>query len=135
MESNEINPGAFDIIHVYLRGEAIADGVLRDVTEQAGREGYTSPVAVTAAAWHEAIAWDVENGQWQDESGRLVDVLVMAKRAIRTNRERVNRLGFIVCRVRNVTGAEEPEELSLVVSASSGDDGECVLTIMLDSED
>lgn len=126
----------FEVIFAYSRAEAIADGVLRDVSEAARREGFRVPVAVTAGAWAEAVAWDGHNGGWQDEEGRLTDVLVMASAAIRANRggDR-HRLSFTVARVPNTPGAEEPEDLELAVESGPGDNREHVLTIMLPSED
>ncbi len=49
-----------DIIHSYTRRQAIADGVLLDVTDQAKEAGVTLPVAFTATAWHQFVIRGVE---------------------------------------------------------------------------
>lgn len=66
-----------DVISTYTRAEALADGELVDVTERAKELGFRYPVALTRGAWAECVAW-TRGGGWQDESGRLADVLWMA---------------------------------------------------------
>jgi len=63
---------------VYTRAQAIDDGVLVDVTETAAEAGFKVPVALSAALWAEAVAWDESRGALQDEKGRLWDCLWMA---------------------------------------------------------
>ena len=46
-----------EVIYAYTRAEAIADGVLIDVTETAKEVGFRLPVALTAAAWADCVAW------------------------------------------------------------------------------
>jgi hypothetical protein len=72
-----------DIIFAYTRAQAIADGVLMDVTETAKEAGFRYPVALTHGAWCECVA--VPNGvEGQDEAGRLWDVLNVLRFAIKT---------------------------------------------------
>ena len=54
-------------IDVYTRAQALADGALRDVTDLARDAGFRVPVALTAAAWAEAVAWDDDRPEVQDE--------------------------------------------------------------------
>src|SRR5512147_2842343 len=69
------------LIFSYTRAQAIADGVLRDVSELAKEAGFRFPVAVTAGVWAECVA--VPAGVTdQDETGRLWDVLTMLRFAI-----------------------------------------------------
>lgn len=74
-------------IHAYSRADALADGVLVDVTRQASpaemHGGFTVPVAVTAALWSaiEAIPSGLRGNA--DPRGRLHDVLWMAALACR----------------------------------------------------
>src|SRR5512142_1811169 len=69
------------LIFSYTRAQAIADGVLVDVSKLAKEAGFRFPVAVTAGVWAECVAVpdDVEG---QDETGRLWDVLTMLRFAI-----------------------------------------------------
>lgn len=50
----------------------IADGCLIDVSTTAEEAGFRVPVALTVAAWYEAVAWDT--GGMHSEEGRLWDV-------------------------------------------------------------
>ncbi len=75
-----------DLISSYTRAQAIADGVLVDVTETAKEAGFRCPVALTRAAWADCVAWseaDTRRQVPQDEAGRLWDVLWMARNQIR----------------------------------------------------
>jgi hypothetical protein len=65
-----------DLIHRYSRAQAIADGVLIDVSETARGAGIRWPVALTRAAWAQCVA--VPPGvACQDEAGRLWGVLLV----------------------------------------------------------
>ena len=69
------------LIFSYTRRQAIADGVLVDVSTLAKEAGFRFPVAVTAAVWAECVT--VPDGvAGQDETGRLWDVLNMLRFAI-----------------------------------------------------
>ena len=67
------------VIFAYTRLQAIADGVLVDVTTTASEAGFTIPVAVTRTVWTRLIALPEGYRGFQDESGRLWDVLHMAR--------------------------------------------------------
>ena len=70
------------IVISYTRAQAVADGVMIDVTTTAKEAGFVLPVAVTAAVWAEYIK--VPDGvEAQDEAERLWDVLSMLRFAIR----------------------------------------------------
>ena len=75
------------VIHSYSRAEALDDGELIDVTEKAREVGVLFPCALSRAAWESAVAWtsaDTERtGSYQDESGRLRDVVWMFSLAAR----------------------------------------------------
>src|SRR3954447_15830505 len=71
----------WDIISSYTRAQAIADGVLVDVTETAKEAGFRIPVALTHAAWAEYVSVP-EGVEGQDEKGRLWDVLWMCRYGI-----------------------------------------------------
>ena len=91
---NDLFKGA-EVISSYTREQAISDGVLKDVSTLAREAGFSIPVALTAAAWSEAVAWNPENRALQDETGRLWDVMTMAAHAARRN-----GIGRASCRER-----------------------------------
>ncbi len=62
-------------IHVYTRAQALADGVLIDVTETAREAGFRVPVALTAAVWADVREIPVAQKGIQDPEGRLWDLL------------------------------------------------------------
>jgi len=126
-------------IHVYTRADALADGMLKDITADAAEAGFTLHTAMTLAAWHETVAWTDEDearkpeGTGQDEHGRLWDVLTMAKvaasAAIRAGGA-ANPLAFRVLRVPREGRGVKPRYADLVLHVGPGDDGESVMTIM-----
>ena len=119
-----------DIIHQYTRGEAIADGVLIDVSTTAQEAGIRFPTAVTAAVWAECIAVP-SSVPWQDEQGRLWDVLTMLRYAIKQS-DGGSRIDFSVL-VQNQP--ERDETMQLYALCHGGDNAEPVITIMLPHED
>ena len=86
-ECEQSNTGFFGpVISTYSRAQAIDDGVLIDAGSMAREAGFKWPVAATSAAWCDCVAWseiDNQKQTYQDESGRLWDVLIMAVQAIR----------------------------------------------------
>src|SRR5262245_25524940 len=65
---------ASEIIHAYTRAQAIADGILVDVSELAKEAGLMYPVALTRAVF-EAYVKVPAGVKAQDETGRLWDIL------------------------------------------------------------
>ncbi len=69
-------------IAIYTRAQALADGVLIDVTPWAQKSGFRVPVAFTAALWAlvqgEDVATAADSGR-----GRAHDVLTLASFAVR----------------------------------------------------
>jgi hypothetical protein len=131
-------------ISTYTRADALADGMLKDITADAEEAGFTLHTAMTLAAWHETVAWTDEDdarkpqGTGQDERGRLWDVLTMAKvtasAAIRRGGA-PNPLPFRVLRVPREGRGVQPRYAELVLHVGPGDDAEPVLTIMRPGED
>jgi hypothetical protein len=126
------------IIDTYSRSDAIADGILVAVDEATSREaGIRIPVALTAAAHADCVAWTDEDSRRQtpqDESGRLWDVLFMTAVAARRSP------GGSSCAVElyrvprdGRTQAARPVQLKAVISG--GDNGEPVMTISQPHED
>ncbi len=126
-----------DVIHAYSRAEAIADGVLVDVTATAAEAGFKIPVAITRAAWADCVEWNGEiearKAVTQDQSGRLWDVLWMAFLACRGPGDSQRRV-FELHRVPREGRGNRPRRVSLVVCIGPGDDPRPVITIMQTDE-
>lgn len=123
-------------IYRYTRAQAIADGTLIDVTQTASEAGFRLPVALTSAAWHQAVEWteaDSRRQTLQDESGRLWDVLWMAYLAARRASGGC-RVQFQLHVVPRGGAARRPRRMALHMHIGAGDDGEPVITIMLPNE-
>lgn len=129
-----------DIFHVvsrYTRAQAMADGVLVDVSEVGREAGFKLPLALTQAAWNECVAWtepdECRGAVGQSESGRLWDVVWMAAHAARLHRESGrDRATFSVLRVPR--GGRRMERVALYVHIGGGDAGEPVATVLLEGE-
>jgi hypothetical protein len=126
-------PEGFSAVHVYTRAQAIADGVLVDVTATAREAGFRVPVAVTAAVWADCVAWNQAlELHPQDEAGRLWDLLRMAElEARRAPAAAAQRFGVL----RVPSRGWRPELVELMAHIGAGDDGEPVITIMQPGED
>lgn len=129
----------FDVVHTYSRAQAIADGVLIDVTNATDSTGrrvspFKFPVAFTSAAYAETVA---RGGKWvnkelilprgQDAIGRLWDVFSMLLFAIRRAKTSTSVIHFTV----KVSG----RLVHLKSICGPGDTPAPVLTIMLPNED
>lgn len=121
----------FILVHSYSRSQAIADGLLVDVTEQARETGFTLPVAVSRAVWSQYVEVPPKVS-CQDERGRLNDLLWMLHVAIKQEAMESDTLTYQVL-VRNDNRAPKPVWLKATVGP--GDDPWPVLTILLPSED
>lgn len=120
MTTNKNTDSIFgDVIHQYTRAQAIEDGVLIDVCKTAREAGIGFPTAVTAAVWAKCVTVP-EAASWQDETGRLWDVLVLLRHAIvrSTGGQQVN---FTVG-VQN--DERPPQPVRLKALCGPGDSGE-----------
>ena len=139
--SNEQSAESFfgDIISTYTRAQAIEDGVLIDVSSIAKESGFNEwPVSLTAGAWADCVAWSDTDSQtqvYQDQSGRLYDVIFMAFQAICLSREVGDRLLFRFYRVPRDGHSTDAELTTLKLIVGPGDGGESVMTILLPNED
>lgn len=121
-----------EVIFTYTRAQAIEDGVLIDVTQQAKEYGFRFPVAVTSAVWEDSVSWDNDTeAAYQDESGRLADILWMA--LLSTRRTKGSQSCFDVFRIPK--GKTLPTSVTLKSVCGPGDTAEPVITIMLPWED
>jgi hypothetical protein len=138
--SNQLNDDPFfgNVISVYTRAQALADGVLIDAGPMAREAGFRWPVAITSGAWADCVTWsdaDSERQTDQDESGRLWDVLFMAAHAVRARADAGAQLLFELYRVSRNGRSTEAERTKLKLVVGPGDDGEPVMTILLPNED
>lgn len=138
--SNESSTESFfgKVISTYTRAQAIEDGVLIDAGAMAREAGFKWPVALTSAAWANCVAWTEDDSRqqiYQDESGRLWDVMYMASHAIRTSKRSGDRLLFQLCRVPRDGHSTEAVLVTLKLIVGPGDAEEPVITILLPNED
>ena len=141
------------VISSYTRADAIADGVLVDMTEgefgkMAQEYGFVVPIAMTVEAFTATVATDkAQRAIGQDEPGRWWDVLTMLKHAISRREVGSDRVEFAVQVANGRTwpsGAWRHERVELWCHSGkankahgplAGDGGEHVLTIMLRGQD
>lgn len=119
------------LIHAYTRREAVQDGVLVDATETARDAGFRYPVALTAAAWATCVTVP-NSAPWQDEGGRLWDVLTMLGHAVRAAGRDEHLLHFDVL-VQN--DRVTPKLVRLKAVCGPDDDLAPCITVMLPEED
>ena len=125
------------LIYQYSRADAVADGVLIDVSVMAREAGFKWPVAMTAAVWEDCVAWlqdDSARQTPQDEAGRLWDVLFLAAYAIRTAPHTNSQLLFEILRVPRDERTTAAVRVALKLLVGPGDRGEPVVTVLLPSE-
>jgi len=138
-------------ISVYTRAQAIADGVLVDLTTATDDQGhllcqqagFKVPVAITRTAWAKTIE---AGGTWQPDSegqrlnlpggqsltGRLWDLLWMLRQAS-PQAGNTDRLHFQV--LVDVRGDGHRELVRLWALCGPGDDVRLVATILMEGED
>jgi len=136
------------IIFSYTRQMAIADGVLVDLTKMPfghllAEAGFKLPVAMTATAYSETVLVGAvqlsANGGFefppgQSAAGRLWDVLMLLRLAVRKSGGNTDRVHFRVCVDADGTG-QNNKAVELWALIGPGDTSDPVLTIMLEGED
>lgn len=121
----------------WKRAQAIADGALIDVTAHASETGFKVPVALTAAAWAEVVAWsgqDSARQTHQDERGRLHDLLWVAFNLARHHKAS-NRMPFQHHRIARGGNGTRRTPITLVMVIGPGDKAEPVVTFMLPNDE
>ena len=125
-------------ILVYTRAQALADGMLIDVSAAARRAGIVVPVAVTEAAWRDCVAWseaDSVRQVPQEEAGRLWDLLFLARVALAQINGYGGEVRYKLRRVPRDGQSVRASATRLKLVLGPGDAGEPVLTVMLPEED
>lgn len=123
----------------YTREMAINDGVLIDISEIATEAGFKIPTAVSEAVWNRYIEWDSDDSKrqsYQDQSGRLWDIVWMARCGIISANKGNDRetLFELYCIPRDGE-SKSAERTTLKIHIGPGDDENPVVTIMLPNED
>ena len=132
-EMIESGPWAgFEVVHRYTRAQALADGVLVDVTAQARACGFTVPVAMTGTLFADVERW-AERSDWgngEPTAEQFVQWLlcfacetIRASRGVGADRLPLPLAHFAGC----------PK--SAVIHMGPGDEAEPVLTIMYPGEE
>ena len=131
-EKNPCSPAPhfadFDVLYTYSRAQALADGVLVDVTPTARELGFVYPVALTAGLWADIQTLPEERAE-RDATGRLWDVLWMARVALKENPAGAELLYKVIMPVGHVT------EYTVRIICGPGDHREPVLTLLRENED
>jgi len=134
------------IIDRYTRQDAIADGVLIDVSETAREAGLKFPVAMTTAVHAKYVSCDEQERELgQDPDGRLWDILHMLIYKIRLGGTG-ERIWFKVIIQKPDRGDWDPQHetfeddrtmrlVTLKALCHGGDSGEPVITILKPDED
>ena len=133
------NSTAFDpVISVYTRAQAIEDGILVDVSDTAREAGFTIPVAVTRTVWDRLVALPEGYRGYQDERGRLWDVVWMARHyALRASSSDRVTMCVLVRDIRKDLrdSNRPPRKHFLIVAIGAGDQGQPVITVMFPKDD
>ncbi len=140
-DSNPLSEIFGDSVFSYTRKQAIQDGVLVDVSKTATEAGIIYQTAVTRTVWDNFIEWtDVDNKRqtYQDQSGRLWDVLYMARcQMVRAGKHSGSKSQLpyqFMCIHRGGRG-RKARLTTLKLIVGPGDQGEGVVTIMMPNED
>ena len=132
MNSNPDSPSG-EIIYIYTRKQALADGVQVDVSATAREAGITFPTFLTRAVFDAYVA--VPPGvSGQDEAGRLWDVLWMTRFAIQRSQPGADRIS-VELYVRNDNRKARLVKLVATCGALDIDDPSPAITILLPGED
>lgn len=126
-----------DVIYAYTRAQALADGYLVDVSKMAKEAGFKISTALTRSVWEDCVAWNDDDNKrqtYQDEDGRLWDVLYMASMAAR-NSLNSEQLKYQLYRVPRGGRGKRARLVTLKLHIGPGDHGEPVVTIMQPNED
>jgi hypothetical protein len=125
-----------DVIYAYTRAQALADGALIDVTEDAKESGIKYPTAVTESLWNGYIDPNERlKSMGQSARGRLWDVLLLFSFAARSSQKGCNELLYKVNFLMDEGGKYQQETVEIKAVCGPGDDGAPVITLMLPNED
>lgn len=122
----------FTLVSSYSRTQALADGVLVDVTAQAKETGFKLHTVVTDHLYHTFLVPPAGlEGEGQSVEGRLHDLFWMLLAAARQRLDQSR----IEADVLFLMASGRRETVRVVAVVGPGDSGEPVLTIMLPGDD
>ncbi len=122
-------PSRLTIAQMYTRADAVTDRLLVEVPPSLIRlYRLPWPVAVTAQAWADVIAWPTAPQRHESEEGRLFDVLVMVKTSIELWQSQME-YPLTIWRVPPAKPGSHRRPVRLVLSLHEGDSGETVATL------
>ena len=116
-------------ISIYTRAQAFEDGVLVDVSVTAREAGFKFPVAVTRTVWDGYVVPDSRARYYQDEMGRLWDILNVLRWYVRRGGSEIQ---FPVTMIMK---ARQRRNIVFKALCGPGDDAEPVITVMMPDED
>jgi hypothetical protein len=117
-----------DVIYQYSRKQAIEDGVLVDISEMAREAGIKFPVAVTRSVF--AVLEDT-SAPAQDFQGRAWDMLMIFRVEARScDSDEIHFAPLFT-----TAGSKKPGPVPMWAKCGPGDEGEPVVTILLEGED
>ena len=118
----------FNLIYSYSRAQAIADGVLIDVTAQAKEAGFKLHTVVSDNLFHSYIAPPAGlNGEGQSIEGRLHDVFFVLLAAIRSFKAATD---YAEIDVLFLLAPGRQEKVKVIAVVGPGDEGEPVMTML-----
>ena len=121
----------------YTREQAIAEGLLVDISEVTVNLGFLAPVAMTKMAWSDAVEWSAVTADQKniklDEKERLRVVAYSALLAARQS-EGMARTLFDLYRIPALGKSLRPRRATMVMQIAAGDHGEPTITISLPGE-
>jgi hypothetical protein len=132
MDTNQNESPFGEVIYSYSRAQAVADGVLVEVTKTALEAGIRFPVFLTRASYEQYVTVP-PNVAGQDEAGRLWDIVWMLRFAIQKSAN-TTRLPFALY-VRNDNGPARLVKLVATCGPLDIDDPQPAITVMLPDED
>lgn len=116
--------------HCYSRADALADGVLIDVTETAEEAGFRYPVALTQALWADIHAIPEQLQGIAAPKGRLCNVLFVGRCAIK---QQASQSSSCLYHLEMPVG--DAQDYAVKAVCGPGDSGEPVITLMQPGED
>lgn len=119
------------IVSAYTRADALADGVLVDVSEMAREAGIVHPTAITHALFELLQPTDEARGEGQSFAGRLWDVLSLGRIAMKRTTGDTARWSLWIALGK---GRRKRQDV-WARCTGEGHNGAPVITIMLDGED
>ena len=122
----------------YGREQAIADGLLVDISCQAKDYGFQIPVAISAALWVDCVFWNDQDlvrqsDARQSQEQRLHDLLLRA--VLSAADKETDTVPFDLERVPRDGRTARRHRTPLKLMVGAGDEGEPVMTLMLAGED